>query len=171
VVSKPKRFFTPGRVFQTVWFEPATPDAAKRQPGESWASRCEPPFHGVRPTARFRYFVVVRRRLHHSLCFSITTFGGGKAAAKSNRGLAEDYVVLHNANIEPAAPHEQEGITRRPIAVIIEDEEQFMAPTARLDCGRIYTVEHHLHVAKIGRVHPQCLDDLEEYYTQSVLRQ
>jgi hypothetical protein len=172
VVLKPKRFFTPGRVFQTVWFEPATPDAAKRQqPGESWTSQCEPPFHGVRPAGRFRYFVVVRHRLHHSLCFSVTTAArGNKGAAKSSRGLGEDYVVLHNGTVEPALPGEHEGITRTPIAVIIEDENQYIAPTARLDCGRIYTVEHHLHVSKIGRVHPQCLDDLESYYRQSVLR-
>lgn len=168
MVAKPKRFFSVGRIFQTVWFEPATTDMVKRQSGESWSSKCEPPFHGVRPAARFRFFVVVRRRLHHSLCFSITTFGG-KGAAKSNRGRAEDYVVLYNANIEPAAPDEQEGITRKPIAMIIEDEDQYIAPTARLDCGRIYTVEDNLQVAKIGRVHPEWLNDLEEYYKQSVL--
>ncbi|KAK4150405.1 hypothetical protein C8A00DRAFT_18051 [Chaetomidium leptoderma] len=106
--------------------------------------------------------------LNYSLCFSITTFGG-KGAAGPNHSRSADYVVLYNANVEPAAPDEGEGITKEPIPVIIEDEDQYIAPTARLDCGRIYTVEDNLRVAKIGRVHPDSLDKLEEYYQQSVL--
>ena len=43
------------------------------------------------------------------------------------------------------------------MAVIIEDGEQYISPFARLDCGRIYTVEDNLKVMKIGRVHPDFL--------------
>jgi hypothetical protein len=111
---------------------------------------------------------VVRRRLHYSLCFSITTRPGkgtsrGPAAAY---GRLADYVVLYNSNIEPARPYDEEGITRDPIAVLVEDDELYISPHARLDCGRIYTVDDYLRVSKIGRVHPGSLPLLEEYYKE-----
>lgn len=128
-----------------------------------------PGFHGQKPAARFRWFVAVRRRPHHTLCFSITTFKGAGAAGGSPRGRPTDYVVLHRSTVEPARPHDEEGITRDPIAVIIEDEEQYISPIARLDCGRVYTVEDGLPVMKVGRVHPAYLDQLDAYYRESLL--
>jgi hypothetical protein len=171
VVAKPKRFFCPGRIFATVWFEPGTADLLQQQqqqPGPlAWSSAC-PAFHSSKPVARFRWFVVVRRRLHHSLCFRITTYGG-RSASKTNRGRAGDFVVLHRAGVDPVPPSEGEEITREAIAVIIEDEEHYISPFARLDCGRIYTVEDNLRVAKIGRVQTPSLPLLEGYYRDSVL--
>ncbi|GAB1312377.1 hypothetical protein MFIFM68171_02587 [Madurella fahalii] len=167
IVEKPKRFFGVGRIFKTVWFEPCPKDMPSgRTELDQWSSRC-PGFHGQKPITRFRWFVVVRRRQHHSLCFSITTFGGA-GAAKNNRGRPSDYVVLHSSAIEPEAPYEEENITREPIAVIIEDDEQLISPKARLDCGRIYTVEDGLPVMKVGRVLPASLPLLEEYYKDSM---
>lgn len=199
VVAKPKRFFTVGRIFKAVWFEPGGPPATtdstalanspKPSNGNEpvpWSTKC-PGFHGEKPIARFRWFIVVRRRLHYSLCFSITTYsgGGGGGGGSSNnngntsgkgkvvstaasRGRPGDYVVLHLAGVKPARPYDEEEITRDPIGVIIEDEEQYISPIARLDCGRIYTVEDSLRVSKVGRVHPSSLGRLEEYYRECV---
>ncbi|KAL2256297.1 hypothetical protein VTK26DRAFT_1883 [Humicola hyalothermophila] len=214
-VAKPKRFFSIGRIFKAVWFEPSqlsspsppTTTTRRQQPGEQWSATCEP-FHGARPVARFRWFVVVRRRAQHTLCFNITTFsgrrrGGGGGGVRSNHnsnkknttasaatppaaaatntssrtgggggggGGGSDHVVLHSAAVEPPRPYDEEGITRDPIAVIIEDEEQYISPVARLDCGRVYTVEDGLATFKIGRVHPDYLPLLEQYYRESMLR-
>jgi hypothetical protein len=110
---------------------------------------------------------VVRKRLHHSLCFSITTFGG-KGATKASRGRARDFVVLYPAGVEAPEPFPEENIDRKPLAVIIEEGQQYISPVARVDCGRIYTVEDNLKVMKIGRVHPDSLGDLEQYYKESV---
>jgi hypothetical protein len=166
VVAKPKRFFTVGRIFKAVWFEPgAAPVKPTTSGPEPWVTKC-PGFHGEKPIARFRWFIVVRRRLHHSLCFSITTYSGGKGGGGAGRGRPADYVVLYRSNIEPPQPHDDEEITRDPIAVIIEDGEQYISPFARLDCGRIYTVEDNLKVSKVGRVHPGSLATLEECYEE-----
>ncbi|KAK4174722.1 hypothetical protein QBC36DRAFT_35553 [Triangularia setosa] len=176
VVTKPKRFFAVGRIFKVPWFEPlgstdpsSDPFPATPPPNKDWIDLV-PRFHGEQPLAKYRWFVVVRRRLHHSLCFSITTYAGANksAANKMSRGRDVDFVVLHNSNVEPARPYEGENITRKPIAVIIEDQETFISPIARLDCGRVYTVEDHLRVMKVGRVHPGSLAGLEEYFRDSV---
>jgi hypothetical protein len=168
VIAKPKRFFSIGRIFKAVWFEPgpATAEPTTDDP-EEWSSRC-PGFHGEKPLARFRWFVVVRRRLHHSLCFSVTTFSRGKSGGSGGAGRSRPYAVLHNSNVKPPRPYDEEEITRDPIAVIIEDDELYISPIARLDCGRIYTVEDNLRVSKVGRVHPDSLSALEECYKECV---
>ena len=167
VVQKPKRFFSVGRIFKTPWFEPGGDDAPGQPSDREWRDEC-PPFHSTKPIAKFRWFVVVRRRLNHTLCFSITTFGG-QGAARTRRGRAIDFVVLHKAEIPPPKPYEEEEITRDPLSVIIEEGEQYISPLARLDCGRVYTVEDNLRVMKIGRIHPNSLVDLEKYYQESVV--
>ncbi|KAK3898237.1 hypothetical protein C8A05DRAFT_19138, partial [Staphylotrichum tortipilum] len=154
------------------------PHAPQNSPPPNWTATV-PSFYGFKPTARFHWFIVVRRRLHHSLCFAITTYSGrinttatGGSTVRSIQagGAARpiDYVVLHSASVEPPAPYEEEGITRAPVALIIEDEEQFISPLARLDCSRVYTVEDGGRAVKIGRVHPDSLGALEGYYRECV---
>ncbi|KAL2157954.1 hypothetical protein VTH06DRAFT_5009 [Thermothelomyces fergusii] len=168
IVVDPKKFFQPGRIFAVDWFEPAPADVVdgKAPPGALVDGVHGP--NGGRAVCKPRWFVVVRRRPHHSLCFRITTYGG-PGAPKTNRGRAEDFVVLHRANVRPARPYDDEKITRTPIAVIIEAPDQYISPIARLDCGRIYTVEDNLKVSKIGRVHPSHKDLLNQYFRDSVL--
>ncbi|KAK4206527.1 hypothetical protein QBC37DRAFT_328863 [Rhypophila decipiens] len=166
IVDKPKRFFQVGRIFAVVWFEPGGDNPPGRKADLEWTTEC-PKYHGEKPIAKYRWFVVVRKRLHHSLCFNITTIGP-KGPRKADRGRSQDFVVLHNSNVEPSKPFEVEGITRDPIAVIIEAGEESISPWARLDCGRIYTVEDHLRVMKIGRIHTASLPLLETYFKESV---
>lgn len=163
-MAKPKRFFSIGRIFKTVWFEPGGRDTPGRRSDLEWTEVC-PKFHDTEPHAKFRWFVVVRKRLNHSLCLSITTYAGPDAP---KRGRGVDFVVLHNSEIQPPSPYEEEGITRDPLAVIIEDGEQYISPLARLDCSRIYTVEDNLKVMKIGRVRTDSLPLLERYFRESV---
>jgi hypothetical protein len=165
VVKKPKRFFSAGRIFKTPWFEPAGTGGSGQPPDREWRDAC-PAFHSTKPMAKFRWFVVVRFRPSHTLCFSITTFGGPGGAAYDR---PMDFVVLHKAEIEAPDPHEEERITRNPLKVIIEEGEQYISPLARLDCGRVYTVENNLRVLKIGRIHADSLPALEDYYRESVL--
>ena len=162
-MDKPKRFFSIGRIFKTIWYEPYGSNTLVWPADLEW-SESRSPFYGTRPIAKFRWFIVVRKRLNHSLCFSITSYAGPGSA---RRGRAVDFVVLHSSNIEAPSPYDEEGISRKPIGIIIE-EEQFISPLARLDCGRLYTVEDDLEVLKIGRVHTSSLGDLEAYYRECV---
>ncbi|KAL8291051.1 hypothetical protein RB600_006504 [Gaeumannomyces tritici] len=205
LVEKPKRFFTVGRIFKTVWFEPGgtalagTPGSLglgqQQRQDVDYAQAC-PAFHSEKPHAKFRWFVVVRRRLHHSLCFSITTSNNGRNSNNGGgnipggprqgvRGRPRDFVVLYSAAAaaaaagtsgeaptgptpRPPSPMEGEGIDRAPLGVIIEDGAQAISPLARLDCGRIYTVEDNVKVMKIGRIHTDGLKKLDEYFRESV---
>jgi hypothetical protein len=55
-------------------------------------------FHDEKPHAIFRWFVVVRKGLHHSLCFSITA-----PSTKARKGRLKDSVVLYLASMNPPA--------------------------------------------------------------------
>ena len=153
-----------------MWFEPGWKEPSRSPTTRDWQEDIEGYFR-EKPIAKYRWFVVVRRRLHHSVCFSIGTYGGKSSTNpnKAARGRDMDYVVLHKSSVPPARPYPEEKITREPVDVIIEDEEQYISPIARLDCGRIYTVEDNLKVMKVGRVHPASLPTLEQYYKDSVL--
>lgn len=166
-IERPKRFFSVGRIFKTIWFEPRGSDTPVRRADLEWSDSFVTPFYGKKPVAKFRWFVVARKRLNHSLCFSITTFAG-PGTAKSRRGRAIDFVVLHSSDIPPPDTYDEEGIVRPPIGVIIEEDEHYISPLARLDCSRLYTVEDDLEVMKIGRVNPDSLADLENYYLECV---
>lgn len=198
LVDKPKRFFTVGRIFKTVWFEPGGTELAgtaalspvpQRRLDLDYAQAC-PAFHSEKPVAKFRWFVVVRRRVHHSLCFAVTTSSGRNngsssvpgAPRQTGRGRQRDFVVLYPAPPlpgpdgeappgpppSPPEPMEGEGIEREPLAVIIEDGGQAISRLARMDCGRIYTVEDNVKVMKIGRIHTDGLKKLDEYFRESV---
>ncbi|KAK3943963.1 hypothetical protein QBC46DRAFT_14592 [Diplogelasinospora grovesii] len=166
-VDKPKRFFSIGRVFQTVWFEPGGEDKTPQRSDAGWTEDC-PEFHGQKAYGKYRFFVVLRKRLHHTLCFSITT-AENRAGPPEARGRPKDSVVIYSSKIEPPRPAPEEGIERKPIGIILEDDKTAIAPFARLDCGRIFTVEDYLIVKKIGRVNPDSLELLEEYFKDAVL--
>ncbi|KAK3321858.1 hypothetical protein B0H66DRAFT_601340 [Apodospora peruviana] len=180
VVEKPKRFFQVDRMFETVWFEPAAAASESEMLSNSseWTQQC-PPFCGTRPQASVRQFIVVRRRLNHSLCLGITYWNGKSRLPP--RGRAIDYVVLYesgrdhegqNLLKEPPEPEDkeedEEGIVRDSIAIIIEANDLSISPQAWLDCGRIHTVEDGESVRKIGRVHNGALPLLEKYFRESV---
>ncbi|KAK3947189.1 hypothetical protein QBC32DRAFT_374476 [Pseudoneurospora amorphoporcata] len=137
-IDKPQKFFIKGRIFKTVW---------------------------KKPYGRYQWFVVIRKQLHHSLCFAIVN-GGAKSMAK-NRARGEHLAVLYSTSVSPPEPDKEEGIVFGPLAVIIEEGKQNISPFARLDCSRVFTVEDCLRVMKIGRVHPDFHEKLDEYYKKA----
>ncbi|KAK3939338.1 hypothetical protein QBC46DRAFT_364913 [Diplogelasinospora grovesii] len=157
-LDKLKRFFSIRRVFQTVWFEPGGEDKTPQRSDISWTRDC-PAFHDQKPYAKYRFFVVLRKRLHYTLCFSITT-AENRTGRPEAHGRLKDSVVLYSSKLEPPRPAPVEGIKRKPIGIILEDDNTAITPFTRLNCGRIFT--------KIGRVHPDFIGLLEEYYKEAV---
>lgn len=163
-ISKPKKFFCPGRIFQVVWFEPESKETTRVKKSDREYSKACPPYQGEKPLARYRWFVVVRKRRSFSLCLSITIFSPGGCELR----VPNESAVLYPAGIDAPSPFPEEGILREPVGIIMENGQQFVSPMARLDCRRLYTLEDGLKVAKVGRVHPDSLGLLEAYYKECV---
>ncbi|KAK3489082.1 uncharacterized protein B0T23DRAFT_406344 [Neurospora hispaniola] len=170
-IDKPRRFFTKGRIFKTVWFEPFGDYSAslRARPAELACPESCPNYNKEKPYEHFRWFVVIRKQLHHSLCFAIVN-GGAKSMAK-NRARGEHLAVLYSTSVPPAEPDKEEGIMFGPLAVILEEGKQNISPLARLDCSRVFTVEDDLKVMKIGRVHPDFHGKLDEYYYEACFKE
>ncbi|KAK3951151.1 hypothetical protein QBC32DRAFT_371407 [Pseudoneurospora amorphoporcata] len=168
-IDKPRKFFTKGRIFKTVWFEPfgEFSGSSRARPSELAYHESCPNYSdtGEKPYGRYRWFVVIRKQLHHSLCFAIVN-GGAKSMAK-NRARGEHLAVLYSTSVPPPEPDKEEGIVFGPLAVIMEEGKQNISPLARLDCSRVFTVEDDLRVMKIGRVHPDFHEKLDEYYRKA----
>ncbi|KAK1775508.1 hypothetical protein QBC45DRAFT_445187 [Copromyces sp. CBS 386.78] len=168
-IDKPRKFFTKGRIFKTVWFEPFSEYSGsfRAHPSELTYHESCPDYSdtGEKPCGRYRWFVVIRKQLHHSLCFAIVN-GGAKSMAK-NRARGEHLAVLYSTSVSPPEPDKEEGIVFGPLAVIMEEGKQNISPFARLDCSRVFTVEDCLRVMKIGRVHPDFHEKLDEYYRKA----
>ncbi|KHE83041.1 hypothetical protein GE21DRAFT_553 [Neurospora crassa] len=170
-IDKPRRFFTKGRIFKTVWFEPFGDYSASlcARPAALACPESCPNYSKEKPYEHFRWFVVIRKQLHHSLCFAIVN-GGAKSMAK-NRARGEHLAVLYSTSVPPAEPDKEEGIVFGPLAVILEEGKQNISPLARLDCSRVFTVEDDLKVMKIGRVHPDFHGKLDEYYYEACFKE
>ena len=54
-----------------------------------------------------------------------------------------------------------------PLAMIVKEKKHVISPFARVDCSRVFTVEDDLKVMKIGRVHPDFHEKMDEYYMKA----
>ena len=81
-----------------------------------------------------------------------------------NKARGVNLAVLYSTSVPPPEPDKEEGIVFGPLAVIMEEGKQNISPLARLDCSRVFTVEDDLRVMKVGRVHTDFLEKLDEYY-------
>jgi hypothetical protein len=52
--------------------------------------------------------------------------------------------------------------------VIPRTEAQRLDPYSRLNYAKVYSIEHHLKVDEMGRVHPQYLDIMRKTWTKFV---
>ncbi|KAN0104749.1 hypothetical protein V8E51_010494 [Hyaloscypha variabilis] len=158
VISQPTRFFQVGRVFKTLWTEPAGETAT-----DTDKEYYRPVGYGQLSFTKMRRFVVVRKRLHSCLCLAISTYGGQGSAKKDSR--SEDHAVVYASQDPPPSDDE---FTKEPIPVIIEETSETIDPKSVIDFGRVYTVEHNVKVLNVGRVAKSDKKRLDQYFTDTI---
>ncbi|KAG4429881.1 hypothetical protein IFR05_014638 [Cadophora sp. M221] len=162
IADKPSRFFNVGRVFKTLWVEPAgATNSSIHQPGYNSVG------YGQFSYSKVRRFVVIRKRLHSCLCLAIHTYGGQGALKSDVR--SQDHAVVYSSREAEPKPLPYENITTSGFAVVLEEPGETIAPMSRIDFGKIYTVEHNLKILRVGRVHPGHLPRLEEVFIEALI--
>lgn len=161
IVDNPSRFFNFGRVFKTLWTEPAGANTTDTE--TKFLSTVS---YGQQSFTKFRRFVVARQRLHSCLCLPIYTYGGRGASKSSTR--SQDNAVVFTAGEIEAKSFPEEMLIKDSFSIILEHPTEKMDPMSRLDFGRVYTVEYNVKVMKIGRVSPGHLKLLDKYFLESV---
>lgn len=147
-VEHPRKYFKKGRVFMVHWAEPSK--EAKENKAYTNVER----------------FVVIRPRSTHCICLPIKTYAG---RATSKAGVnADDHAALVGCGDEAQLHSQERKLKRRAIAMKVEDASQTIDPMARINFGKLYTVEYNLPVRTVGRIQPDCLALLEQYFRESM---
>jgi hypothetical protein len=145
---KPQRFFKVGRVFMTLWSEPAG-SSARDGPHISSSSV------GGKIFSENRRFVVVRARPGYSLCCPIQTYRK-QGTTKSSTSLENHAIVFATGSEPKLLPQEQPpGMGSFP--VVLGDKSVTIDPSSRLNFGKVYTVEQYQS--------PQCWESSERMAT------
>ena len=161
VADKPSRFFNIGRVFKTLWIEPA---------GTTSKDTDQRSFHtvgyGQLSYSKVRRFVVIRKRLHSCLCLAISTYSG-RGVSKED-GRPQDHAMVYSSSDLIPSPLPQEKITLDAFPIIVEEPSEALGPVSRLDFGKVYTVEHNVKVLRIGRIAPDHINRLQQCFADAM---
>jgi hypothetical protein len=120
---------------------------------------------GEKAYTKIRYFVVVREMQGCCLCLPLHTYnfrGTGK-----DRIRIEDYAAVYPSGGKPIIQNDEQ-LVKDSFPIIIEDPQERLNPTSRLNFGRVYTVEHNIKVLKVGRIPSEFLPVLDKYFVKRI---
>ncbi|KAK8219841.1 hypothetical protein M8818_000815 [Zalaria obscura] len=162
--SSQERFFTFGRVFKVLWFEP---NGSGQDNGTIVTS-----MYGERAHSKIRWFAVIRESRDHCQCLPIQTYGG---RGVTKPGLdKEEHAIIYTGDSPPRQlrgelPSGGEDPMRSPIRVVPTSNTMRLDPMSRIHFGRVYTVEKNVKVMDVGTVHPDHLLDLRNHFYHTFL--
>ncbi|CZR67032.1 uncharacterized protein PAC_16931 [Phialocephala subalpina] len=159
VISKPRKFFKLGRVFKTLWSEPAGETSADE------VANIEPSRFGGTVFTKMRTFVVVREMKGCSICLPLFTYNG-QGTLKSGVRPENHAAVYPSDSNAPSFP--AENLTKSPYPIIVENPSESIDRMSRLNFGKVYTVEHNLKVLKVGRIPDECHERLQDDYVLAI---
>jgi hypothetical protein len=116
---------------------------------------------------KIRTFVVVRPKGKHALCLPIYTYSL-KATSKPSANAEEHAPVVQEGKKVAYHQDEQVNKLKKPLFIIVEDPSIQWNSLSRLNFTKIQTVEYNLRVQKVGRINPDCLDDLETMFREGI---
>lgn len=115
---------------------------------------------------KIQWFVVVGVGGDHSaICLPINTYGK-RGATKSGIHTAHHAALVPKGKPEYRLPGEDRLM--EALHIQVEDKTETIHPTARINFGKIYTIEHNVKVKSVGRIVPEDLHRLRHYW-RSVL--
>lgn len=148
-IQNPRGFFKKGRTFMVYWPELAGSPESERT--VYW---------------KFRRFVVIRPRSTYCLCLPMNTY---QRKGTTKAGLAiDDCAPVLPVDGDLKLHLEEQDLRKEPLYIKVEDPSMSIDPTSRLNFGKVFTVEYNVKVRKIGRVIPDSIRKMEEYFVQAV---
>ncbi|KAI9814564.1 MAG: hypothetical protein M1827_003119 [Pycnora praestabilis] len=166
-IRNARRFFRPGRVFKMLWIEPAGATRMTDDPEKTtMSSQYSMVMFNEFAYTSIRRFVIVQEGQDSCLCLPISTYGD---RGTTKRGVdSSTHAIIYTSNIPPELLATEEGMTKDPIGVQPEGDDK-LAPTSRVNFGKVYTVEHNVKVKGIGMVTIDGLSKLMRYWRDTLL--
>lgn len=149
-----KKFFTCGRVFKTLWTDPAGPENDSENSQFMSTARYKVA-HGEYVYSKIRRFIVVARHDRSCQCLPVTTYDG-KGYKKRNIKL-EEHGLIYVGNPPPLVP----GIFMEPLLIkdAVEDLD-----LSYINYGRSYCVDTNVKVKNVGVLDEPSRKLLRKYY-------
>lgn len=163
MIGKPLRFFKVGRIFKTFWTEPAGGTSSNIDP--AFYTRVN---YGGLVYSKIRRFVVIRERVHSCLCLPLYTYGGQGTSKSDVR--AQDHAVVYGQGNQAPLPSDEEKLDKDPFAIIVEEAGEKINPMTRLNFAQVYTIQHNVRVAKVGRIPNNQIGRLNQYFVESITK-
>ena len=138
-VRDPKRFLKKGRIFET----------------------------STEIKGKVRRYVVIRLKSKHCLCLAIRTYS---RMATTQPGVnADDHAPLVCGQRQVELHPNERPLRKEKLSVVVEEDTLRLNPRARLDFGRIFTIDHKdVHVRSVGRIDSQSMKLLEDYFRSGI---
>jgi hypothetical protein len=147
------KFFTVGRVFATLWHEPAR--APQDGKGSERFLLVKAGRFEEKVFSRILRLVVVKERHGFCWCIPINTYGGQGVLKKGfNRQDQEAHAMIYMDGTEPGSTSEEERslMNKKPIAVQAASPDQKLDLMSRLNFAKPYSVQWNLKVMHVGKV-------------------
>ena len=159
--DRAEQFFIIGRVFSTLWHEPA---------GDSQNDRLSEAttrlgLYGEPIVSHIRRLVVVSRG--HGKCWAIPIYtyrGLGVAKPGFNEYDIAGHAVVYATGRAPYTAPKEPTMSKNPLKVNMVPGEK-LDPMSRINFTIVHTVEYNVKVCNIGKVHQDSLGDLAAYWS------
>ncbi|CZR67206.1 uncharacterized protein PAC_17105 [Phialocephala subalpina] len=155
-----KTFFRCGRVFKTLWTDPAGPMTASENSQFMSKVRFRVA-HGEYVYSKIRRFVVVTQGNRSCQCLPVTTYDG-KGYAKRGINL-DEHGLIYNSD---EAPVNVAGITKYPLRVKPSKNGERLTGNSYINYGRAYCVDTNVKVKDVGELDSASRKWLREYYKE-----
>lgn len=142
-MAKPQHFFKIGRVFMTLWSEPA---GSTVRSGLHISTSSV----GGRIFSETRRFVVVHEGSGYSLCCAFQTYRK-RGTTKSHLSL-ENHATVYVSGSEPKLLPQEQAPGMGSFPIVLGDKSVTIDPSSRLNFGKVYTVEHNIKVRNVGKI-------------------
>ncbi|KAI9741065.1 MAG: hypothetical protein M1834_002778 [Cirrosporium novae-zelandiae] len=165
----PKKFFKLGRVFAVLWHENRGDNSRPGHGpnGSEWSTKSfQLAPYGEPVYSSIRRMVVVREGEGCCWCLPISTYGGqGTLKPGLNPEL---HAIIHMEDQPPQRRQDETQMTKEPIQVRAAGPEQKLDRMSRLNFGKVYTIEHNVKVANVGKVNEMSMPKLVSYWNYTV---
>ena len=152
--DQPRKFFTVGKVFSVLWVEPAGESNTGVTGLEIGTTIGR---YGERAFSKVRRFVVVREGDNYCSALPITSYGH-RGVGKPGVKKSEHSIIFTTKTAPELMPQElpqrgEDGMRPQAIRVDPDDPIDKLDALARLDYGKVHTIQHNIKVKSFGKVH------------------
>ncbi|KAK3712227.1 hypothetical protein LTR37_009089 [Vermiconidia calcicola] len=163
---KPRKFFVEGKVFLTLWAEPAGTSASGAASAYTkiTGSGISTGRFGEHVYSKIRRFVVVREGDRSCTAIPIVTYSG-QGVAKQSLKKDEHTVVYTGKKVPSPTPQEmpkrgEAGMLPQAVRVDPDDLAEKLDDMSRIHFAKVYTIEHNVKVKSFGRVNRNSMQPL-----------